>query len=369
MHICFIITRGDLIGGAQIHVRDTASALHEKGHQATVLVGSIGDFTDQLTERNIDWYDVPELIRSIQPVKDLGAIRELRKLIRSINPDLVSTHTAKAGMVGRIAAFTAGYKSLFTAHGWQFADGIPAKQAIPVLFLEKFLSRICQKIITVSRYDFDLAVRKGAAKAGKMTVIHNGLPWLDSPSRTYPEGQSDASVAVKLLMVARFQPQKDHGTLFKALSQLADYNWSLDLVGDGPDMDFFKTIADQLNLTNRINFLGQRRDVPELMEQSDLFLLITHWEGFPRSIVEAMRSGLPVIATDVGGCGESVREGETGFLIPENDDKILAERIQQMLDNRELFGRFGQMGRTVYEKEFTFNAMLDKTLRVYEEIC
>jgi len=365
MHICFIITRGDLIGGAQIHVRDTASALIQDGHKVSVIVGSPGEFTDQMTERNIDWYEVPSLVRSIQPLKDLSAIRKLRKLIRSLNPDIVSTHTAKAGMVGRIAAFTTGYDSIFTAHGWQFADGIPAKQAKPVLYIEKMISRLCKKVITVSQYDYELAVRKKAVPLEKLAVIHNGLPWRDVISS---RAEGVGSEPLRLLMVARFQPQKDHDTLFRALSELRHLPWILNLVGDGPDREVVEELSNSLNLSDRIIFLGQRRDVPEIMEHSDVYLLISNWEGFPRSIVEAMRAGLPVITSGVGGCGEAVSHGESGYVVNVNDVGNLKNYLELILKNPELRIQMGAVGRSRYETYFTFKSMYEKTVDIYQEI-
>src|SRR6056297_1135186 len=151
MHILFIVTRGDSIGDAQIHVRDTAKALSTDGHQVTVLTGMPGDMTDQLESAGIAWQLVPALIRPIRPWKDLAAIYQTIRLLKQFKPDMVSAHTAKAGMIGRIASFLAGVPSIFTAHGWQFADGIPAGQAKAVLFIEKLVAPLCRRVITVSR--------------------------------------------------------------------------------------------------------------------------------------------------------------------------------------------------------------------------
>src|SRR6056297_3578476 len=147
MHILFIVTRGDSIGGAQIHVRDTAKALKADGHRVMVLTGAAGDMTDQLAAAGIPWQLIPSLIRPIRPWKDLAAILQTARLLKQIRPDLVSTHTAKSGKVGRIAAFLAGVPSIFTAHGWQFADGIPGSQAKAVLLIEKFVAPLCKRVI------------------------------------------------------------------------------------------------------------------------------------------------------------------------------------------------------------------------------
>lgn len=366
MHICFLVTRGDSIGGAQIHVRDMALALHRDGHIVTVLTGAAGDMTSQLEEGGVGWKLVSSLVRPIRPIQDLKAVLSCARLLRQMRPDLLSCHTAKAGMVGRLAAFLAGVPSIFTAHGWQFADGIPAGQARAVLGIERVVAPLCRKIITVSRYDYELALRKKAVGAEKMVTIHNGLPWRDSPLLHGEVSESEAPC--RLLMVARFQEQKDHETLLKALAGLTDLNWRLDLVGDGPGMDTTREQAGELGIGDRIEFSGQRLDVPERMEQADVYLLISNWEGFPRSIVEAMRASLPVIASDVGGCNESVADGETGFLVPRGDVDLLSERLSRLISNPEERRNMGNAGRVRYEEEFTFRRMYERTLEVYWEV-
>jgi glycosyltransferase involved in cell wall biosynthesis len=171
-----------------------------------------------------------------------------------------------------------------------------------------------------------------------------------------------------MLMVARFAPQKDHDTLFRALAEVLDLEWELDLVGTGPDEETVRRRADQLGLSGRIRFLGMREDVPELVAASQVYLLISHWEGFPRSILEALRAGLPVVATDVGGVREAVLDGVTGFLAPENDDALLATRLRTLLSEPALRARMGAASRSHYEAHFTFDRLVEEALAVYESV-
>jgi len=379
MNICFLVTRGDSIGGAQIHVRDMAIALKADKHEVTVLTGTPGLLTDQLDSSAIPWIHIPALIRSISPLKDLKAIVSVCIWLHRLKPDLLSCHTAKSGMIGRIAAFISGVPVIFTAHGWQFADGIPKKQAMAVLIIEKLVAPLCRRVITVSDYDFTLALRKKAVNPKKMITIHNGLPWRDyqnninlgteavSPiDEVY--GKSDLKQPCRLLMVARFQEQKDHPTLLKALVGLKGFNWLLELVGDGDGMDGLKEMAFELGLDSRIEFSGQQYDVPERMDRADIYLLITNWEGFPRSIVEAMRAGIPVISSDVGGCSESVHSGKTGYLVPRGNTEVLRKRIRELIIDQKLRQRMGRIGRVRYESDFTFRKMYEKTVAVYREV-
>lgn len=361
--ILFVVTRGDSIGGGQIHVRDLSNAAVSRGLRVGVAVGSAGPLTEALEQAGIPVFLLTKLVRSISPQKDLAAVKELREIIRAFNPDLVSCHTAKAGMVGRMAAAREKKPSVFTAHGWQFADGIGLGQKAAVLAVEYYCARLCRRIITVSEYDYDLALRYRVAGASKLRLVHNGMPDRAAPVRS----SRGTAGTVRLIMTARFQEQKDHETLFRALSGLLDLDWSLDLVGDGPLMDGYRRRAQELGIEARVSFLGQRMDVPDLLDAADLFVLASRWEGFPRSILEAMRAGLPVVTSDVGGCRESVIEGDTGFLVPSGDAAALREKLRALIIDEGARLRLGAAGRTRFDRFFTFDAMYRATEKVWGE--
>lgn len=139
-------------------------------------------------------------------------------------------------------------------------------------------------------------------------------------------------------------------------------------MGDGPDLDALQSLARELEVYHRVIFSGQRLDVPERLKKADVFVLATRWEGFPRSILEAMRAGLPVVATDVGGCRESVVDGETGFLVPKEDPVQLRDRLRILMDSPELRVQMGQKGRKRFEENYTFEGMYDRTVAVYREV-
>lgn len=376
MHIAFIVTRADSIGGAQIHVRDLAWRLLPDGHQVSVLTGSEGPLTDLLLDAGVAVRILPHLVRPMNPFKDILAILETRRVLQELKPDLLSTHTAKAGLVGRVAAWSLGIPSIFTAHGWQFAEGISFFQRFVVESLERFTAKICRKIITVSEYDRELALRRKVVPPAKMITIHNGMP--DVPRElvhglSHDGERSDSPIypmesTTRLIMVARLQPQKDHPTLFRSLAGLKDRNWSLELVGDGPDREALQSLVRELEVEDRVIFSGQRLDVPQRLKEADVFVLATRWEGFPRSILEAMRAGLPVVATDVGGCRESVVEGETGFLVRKDDPVQLRDRLRILIDSPELRARMGQQGRKRFLETFTFEGMYERTMAVYREV-
>ncbi|MDR3200006.1 MAG: glycosyltransferase family 4 protein [Spirochaetales bacterium] len=372
MHIAFIITRADSIGGAQIHVRDLAFRLAADGRRVTVLTGCEGDLTRMLAEKNIPFYIIKNLVRPIKPLRDFLAILAIRRLLKKLKPDIVSTHTAKAGMVGRIAAWSLGIPSIFTAHGWQFAEGISRTQRFFVENIERVTARMCKKIITVSEFDRNLAIERKVVKPEKLITIHNGMPDVPENLRASYVSKSQspeesAEKPVRLIMVARFQAQKDHPTLLRALSEMSARSWRLELVGDGPDLEKTKAFAAELRVADRIDFSGQRLDIPERLAKADVFVLASKWEGFPRSILEAMRAGLPVIASEAGGCGESVEEGVTGYLVEKENISALRDRLEELAGSREKRRQMGRAGRGRFEEEFTFEVMYGKTVGVWRE--
>jgi glycosyltransferase involved in cell wall biosynthesis len=309
----------------------------------------------------IRYVEVPGLERELDPLRDVAALARLRAAVRDFGPDLLSTHCAKAGVLGRLAARTLRIPALFTAHGWSFGDGVPGFRRRLYRWLERAAAPLGDRIIVVCDGDRQVAIGERVASARKLRLVYNGMP--DSDLRAQP-----GSEPVRLIMIARACEQKDYHTLIRALSELRDLKWHLDQVGDGPLLDDVRSTARELGLSERITFLGLREDVAPLLARSHIYLLISKWEGFPRSILEAMRAGLPVIASDVGGVREAVVDGETGFLVRRSDVAGLADRIRRLIESSAQRVEFGNAGRERYAERFTFERMLDETLAVYREV-
>ena len=168
-------------------------------------------------------------------------------------------------------------------------------------------------------------------------------------------------------MVSRLVPQKDPVTLLRAW-QLSKGDRVLMIVGDGELRGEVSRFVSNNGLTQSVILAGEREDVPEILAASDAFVLSSRWEGLPYTIIEAMMSGLPVVATCVGGVPELVEDGVTGFLVPAGDHSAMAEALQKVLDDSEVRHRMGHAGRERTLREFSLDDMLRKTRRVYEEV-
>ena len=363
MRIVFVITRSDSVGGAQIHVHELASALRDSGNQVTVLVGGKGEFIDNLADDRIPYISIKSLVREINPIRDFLALLEIRRTLKDLEPDIVSLHSSKAGVIGRLAARSLRIPVIFTAHGWVFSGGVSNLEGKVFLLTEKLMAPLSSKIVTVSEYDRRLALRHSFIAKEKIVRIYNGVPDIPVDLRSQP-GKNP----VNIVMVARLEAPKDHKLLLQAMASLKEYDWCLHLIGDGPLADEVKSQAETTGLSDRTIFLGTRRDIPDLLAKAQLSVLISSKEGLPRVILESMRAGLPVVASDVGGIRETVLDGKTGYIVPEGNLTILRDRVEQLLIAPDLRESMGSEGRTKYEREFTLDRMLAETMSIYESV-
>jgi glycosyltransferase involved in cell wall biosynthesis len=364
MKIVFVITRSDTIGGAHVHVRDLASALRAAGHQAEVVSGgAAGPFTVALREAGVPGHLVANMVRPISPIRDLLALVQLYRLLKRLEPDLISLHSGKAGWLGRLAGRLLGVPVVFTAHGWTFSEGVSETGRKFYRLAERVAAPLARRIITVSRQDRDFALAAGVGTREQIIAVHNGMADLPAACRASPERDP-----ARLIMVARYEAQKDHLTLIRALASMADRPWSLELVGGGPGEPALRSLIASHGLADRVEVHGLRGDVAERLAKCQIFVLSSNWEGLPRSILEAMRAGLPVVASDVGGVREAVVEGETGYLVPRGDAGALAERLAALLQDPARRKAMGRAGRDRYHEHFRFQRMFQETLGVYRSM-
>lgn len=363
MNIAFMVTRAYPVGGAQIHVRDLAAAVRDQGHSPTILTSGSGPFIDDLRARGIPTVVLRHLTAPMRPVRDVRALQELVGVLKELRPDLLTAHGAKVGMLGRMASRSLRIPLIVTVHGWACAPGTPPVQAAVSRWLERLFGPLASRLITVSEFDRRFGIQAGLVAEQRVVTVHNGMPDISPDLRANPAGTPP-----RLVLVARYEPQKDHTTLLHALGGLQNEAWELDLIGDGPLRLQAEALADTLGVRNRIHFLGQRKDVAELLARAQISLLISNWEGFPLSILESMRAGLPVVASDVGGVAESVQDEATGYLVPQAGVDQLRDRIGRLLRDPELRARFGAAGRRRFEQHFTLDEMVRKTLTVYQDV-
>ncbi|MGB9618801.1 MAG: glycosyltransferase family 4 protein [Armatimonadota bacterium] len=357
MKVLYVIARS-VPGGAQTHVMDLirhAGDAFEPG----LVTFEPGFLVDKAREMGVPTWIVPVPTDSINLLRDLFALRCLVRVIREFSPDLVHAHSTKSGVIARVAARMAGVPAVFTAHGWAFTEGVADRRRKAAVAVERAAARLTRRIICVSEYDRDLALCCGVGSRDRIVVIPNGIAFSDLRT-SYPKRET-----VRCVMVARFSPPKEQPALIRAISRVKEIE--LILVGDGELIDESRALASTLGVEDRVRFMGSRNDVPEILAECDVFALISRWEGLPYTVLEAMRAGLPVVASNVGGVSEAVIHRETGLLVPRDDLAALSNSLRYLVDNPGERRRMGEAGRRRCLTRFALSAMIEATFAVYRE--
>ncbi len=364
MRIAYVITRADAVGGASVHVRDMARFLAERGHAVKVYLGGEGPVSRQLAEAGVVFHPLSCLRRPIAPLRDLRAAAELAEELKRFQPDLVSLHTAKAGFIGRLAAPRIGVPVLYTPHGWAFGERFPWLSRNAFLLAERLVASRARAILCVCRYERELALARGVGPAERLRVVYNGVH--DVNARLLADA---AAEPVRVVSVARLEAPKDPATLLEALAGLASRGWELDLVGEGPMEPLLRGLARRLGIERRVRFHGYVPDPAPILARAQVFALSSRAEGFPRSILEALRAGLPVVASRVGGVAEAVEDGENGLLVPPCQAQPLTAALDRLMGDPETRRRLGEQARRSYDERFRFERMAAKLLSIYQELA
>lgn len=360
--IALVITRSDVIGGAQVHVYELARALIDVGHAVAVFVGGEGPFVDHLRTAGVPVWSLSHLLRQLEPMSEARAVKQLRTALRAFRPSLISTHSTKAGWIGRLVGRIMGVPVVVTAHGWLLTPGKLQAWQRAAWLAERGLASLARRVIAVSYHDRSIALEHRVVPEDKLRVVHNSLPDISAEFIASPEIDPP-----KIIVVARFDEPKDHLTLISALEPIKHLEWSCELIGDGPLRAPAHAAVEAAGLAARVNFMGTRDDVPARLADAQIFVLPTTREGFPISVLEAMRAGLPVVASNVGGISEAVIEGETGSLVPASQVAPLTDRLSALVADPGLRQRQGQAGRRRFGEEFAFSTHLRRIWAVYCE--
>jgi glycosyltransferase involved in cell wall biosynthesis len=296
------------------------------------------------------------LARSFNPLRAIRSFVGMYKLLRRERFDLVHVHTPAAAFVGRLAARLAGVpRIVYTAHGFYFHEHMPWPKRSLVVALEWLAGRFTHTLFTQSEEDAAAARRLGLCRTGDVLAIGNG----SDPSRFCPSTDADsrqqlrASLGVAdarpvIVMIGRLVAEKGYKDLVKAMGALDAPLW---IIGERLPSDHASTIDDTLRaieedpvLSRKIKLLGYRSDVPDLLRAGDIFVLPSHREGMPRSIIEAMLTGLPVVATNIRGSRELLVDGETGILVPVGAANDLSAALQKLIEDSAMRSRMGVAG-------------------------
>lgn len=376
--IARIITRMDL-GGAQHVVLDLSRGLNPTLFEQIVITGDGGSLLPELQEiPSIRHFVVRALDRRIGIGglwSDLKAVRSICDLLRQERPDIVHTHTPKAGIVGRWAARLARVpKIVHTYHGFGFSAQHPRWQRTLYTGLERCTARITDHFVVVSERNRLQAEEYGILARDRCEVIRSGIDFtrfqgirVDKPQKKMELGISPSDKVVGV--VASLTPAKGlHYFLDSARKIRCEMpNVLFVMVGDGALRPQLKEQIRRLRLEDAVRMLGWRQDIPELLPVFDVFLLTSLWEGLPRAIVEALLSGIPVVASNVDGIAEVVQDGKNGYLARPGDIETLARCVIRLLRDDSLRQRLSEFAKTSVSA-FSVQKMLKDYTKLYENM-
>ncbi len=364
------------IGGTRRHLGDITRGLLERGWDVHLAVSAerTPGFREDLTELaalGARVHEVP-MVREVNPRKDRAHTHDLVRLIREVAPDLVHTHSSKAGALGRRAAHEAGLEAVVhTPHTYSFLFGEMFGPLKRWLFkaLERRLSRLARLVVAVSEGEAGTMRSSGVVSPEKVRVVANGIdpkPYeLATPSR--PEDSKEG--ATRVLVCGLLNVAKGQDLAISALKHPGCAAVELWVVGDGEERGALERLASSLGVADRVKLLGHRRDVPRLMKAADILLLPSRWEGMPYVVLEAASAGLPVVGTPVDGAREFLAEGERGWVATGADEaaigEALASAVQAGLQVRKQRARRAQAW--VLERH-AVDRMMDDLEAVYEEL-
>lgn len=318
-----------------------------------------------------------EVLFERQPLRpnNIKAYRELKKIIDGNGYDAVHCHTPMGAVITRLAAKSArkkGTKVIYTAHGFHFFKGASIKNWMLFYPVEKYLSKYTDCLITINSEDCELAHKK-KFRAGKIYKVHGVGVELDKfkavdadeKARLRAEYGYDGDTFI-MIYPADLSVRKNQPMLFDALQKIAEKNKNVKLLLPGQPirLEEYKRMVSERGIADNVEFLGYRRDINNLVGLSDLSVASSFQEGLPINIIEAMAMGNAIVATDVRGNNDAVEDGVNGYLVPVGDSDLMAEKILELMNDREKLRTFGENGLDMV-KDFSTENVNREMLTIY----
>ena len=371
------------VGGPALHVSYLARGLETRGYETTLVAGDVGRGEESMAfvaeREGVDVVRLAGLSRELSPVRDVIATVQLARLIRRLRPDIVHTHTAKAGAVGRAATLLAGGRRprvvVHTFHGHVLRGYFGTAGSLVFRGIETSLARVTDALIAVSPQVRDELVRLGVAPARKFVVVRLGIEL--EPRVACDEDpaaiRARIGVAPDRFVVGwfgRMTAVKRTEDLLDALAALRERGVDalLLLVGDGSDRERLERLAHGRGLARSVLFLGYQEDVARWYAACDAVVLTSANEGTPVTLIEALAARRPVIATRVGGVEDVVEDDASGYLVRPGDTHAIAERLALLAADPDLRRRMGEAGRARVMERYAVGRLVDDIDRLYRDL-
>ena len=380
MRITHIITRL-IIGGAQENTLLSCEGQHDRGHEVTLItgpaIGPEGSLMERAQRYGYRVIVVDEMLRSILPLKDFRSYKRIAKLLEETMPDVVHTHSSKAGIIGRWAAHRAKAPAIVhTIHGLAFTASTSAIANAAYRMAERRTARITTKIACVADVMAEQSLRANIGRPEQYVTVYSGMetqPFLSPPvprdEMRRRLGLRDDHVAVGT--IARLFELKGHDDLLDLAPKLCKMHPNLHFlwVGDGLLRESFERRIAAMGLQDRFILTGlvPPTEIPQLTGAMDILVHPSRREGLARAIVQGQLAGAPAIAYDIDGNREGLIDGQTGYILPPFDQRMLAERISELVEDEGKRRQMGAAGRKFALGRFDAKVMVDALERVYAD--
>lgn len=363
-----IITQLEL-GGAQRNTLYTLTHLDRNRFEPTLVCGP-GGILDEEAQRG-DWSTIfiPTLVRPVRPIKDALALGRLYKDLRRLKPHIVHTHSSKAGILGRIAAYLAGVPVIIhTFHGFGFTPGQSRWVRGFYIRMERWCAYLTTHLIFVSEANRKEAGELGIGTGKPASLIRSGITLASPKESSIRQELGIPKEAWVVTSVGNFKPQKNPVDLARVAEQVLAEDRSIHflLAGDGELRKTVEAHLSALEIAPNVHFLGWRQDVSQILAGSNCFLLTSLWEGLPRALVEAYAAGLPAVAYAVDGVQDILLTDETGFSVQPGNTAFAAQKILWLKQHPTDARRMGQEGGKRIAKEFDIDLMVRQQQDLYE---
>lgn len=372
------------VGGPALHVAYLTAGLADRGYDTTLVAGTLARGEESMASvaerRGVTIVPLDELHREVSPLHDLRAIVRLARLMRRERPDILHTHTAKAGAVGRIASLLAGSARpaiiVHTFHGHVLRGYFNPLTSFGYRLLERWLATMTTALIAVSPEVRDDLVRLGVASSSKFAIVRLGIE-LDERV----QADEGARVETRRVLgvgqdaflvgwVGRMTAVKQTDDVMRALKGLIDRGVDayLCLIGDGPDRDQLERYAHELGIVRRCLFVGYQDDVGRFYQAIDALVLPSLNEGTPVSVIEALAAERPAVATRVGGIPDVIRADVDGFLVDVGDAEGLAEQLAILARDPARRAQMGAQGRARVVERYAVERLVDDIDLLYRSL-
>jgi glycosyltransferase involved in cell wall biosynthesis len=371
--ILFIITRLT-IGGVAAHLIQTAKYLEDNGYECLIMTGSIEKKDKEMLRFQTDYTIVPlylkEMARPINPFKDLIAIIHLVRIIRHLKPDIVHTHTVKAGLIGRIASWICGVPKIYhTYHGLNFQGYFGWFFTKVSITIEKVLSKISTKLISLSPLLTIELLKHKICRQGQIVTIPLGFNFVKPyPGKSLRKlfGISDEKIIVA--NIGRLAKIKNHDLFIEIAESVAKFNSNVHflIIGDGERREELQSLIDSKGLQQLITITGFFDDLNEYYHEINITLLTSVNEGTPVTILEAFFFNVLVVSTNVGGVPDLVTDAYNGFLFNINDKDSFVKLILDYAAHQEKYQIILDNANDFVKEKFSLKSTCDQLLTMYE---